>query len=69
MHYTRILSRREHEVLKLISKGFTNKEIGISLCISTDTVKSHKINMYRKMKAKNAAHLINVSHQLGFLSK
>ena len=67
MNSGKVLSIREKEVLELISQGFTNKEIGSSLCISPDTVKSHRNNMLKKMSAKNAAHLINMSYRLGLL--
>ncbi len=43
------LSAREIEVLQLVAKGNSNKEIGKTLHISTATVKTHLIHIYNKL--------------------
>lgn len=43
------LSAREIEVLQLVAKGASNKEIGKELHISTATVKTHLIHIYNKL--------------------
>ena len=43
------LSAREIEVLQLVAKGASNKEIGKSLHISTATVKTHLIHIFNKL--------------------
>ncbi|MGB7342378.1 MAG: response regulator transcription factor [Phototrophicaceae bacterium] len=43
------LSAREIDVLKLVAKGNSNKEIGKVLHISTATVKTHLIHIYNKL--------------------
>jgi DNA-binding NarL/FixJ family response regulator len=43
------LTVREQEILRALSKGFTNKEIGESLFISDKTVKTHLNNIFRKL--------------------
>lgn len=43
------LSRREIEVLKLVTRGMLNKEIGIELQISEKTVKNHVSNIFKKI--------------------
>lgn len=43
------LSAREIEVLELVAKGASNKEIGRSLSISVATVKTHLIHIYGKL--------------------
>lgn len=43
------LSNRELEVLKLVSVGHFNKDIGRILCISERTVKNHLSNIFRKI--------------------
>jgi DNA-binding NarL/FixJ family response regulator len=43
------LSAREIEVLQLVAKGASNKEIGKTLHISTATVKTHLIHIYAKL--------------------
>lgn len=47
------LSPREQEVLELISKGLTNKEIGNKLGISENTVKNHLKNILDKLHLEN----------------
>jgi len=43
------LSAREIEVLELVAKGYSNKEVGKALHISTATVKTHLIHIYSKL--------------------
>lgn len=47
------LSDREIQVLKLIAKGHTNKQIGQELFISEKTVKNHITNIFRKLKVED----------------
>jgi len=47
------LTAREKEVLQKISEGLSNKEIGLSLCISENTVKVHVKNILRKLHLQN----------------
>jgi len=47
------LTKREKEVLSLLSTGLQYKEIAKKLFISTETVKSHTANIYSKLKTKN----------------
>lgn len=59
------LTPREVEILTLVSMGFTNEEIADKMCISTNTVKTHLYNIFRKINVPNrlqaalwaAAHL------------
>ncbi|MBS4008500.1 MAG: response regulator transcription factor [Clostridium sp.] len=44
------LSRREGDVLMLIARGKTNREIGLELYISEKTVKNHISNIFRKIQ-------------------
>jgi two-component system, NarL family, response regulator DegU len=43
------LTRRELEVLNLLSKGFRNKEIATSLFISEETIRTHLKSIYKKL--------------------
>lgn len=45
------LTRREIEVLLYISKGLSNKDIGVCLFLSEKTVKNYATNLFRKIKA------------------
>lgn len=56
--YTNALTRRQSEVLNLISTGQTDKEIARQLGISPRTVEDHKADIYRKMNVRNAAQLV-----------
>ena len=44
------LTKREYEVIRLISRGFNNKEIATELFISEKTVKNHVSNIFKKIK-------------------
>jgi DNA-binding CsgD family transcriptional regulator len=53
-----ILSNREFEVLCLIGKGITLKEIGEQLFISEKTVSTYRSRILEKLKLKNNSELI-----------
>lgn len=53
------LSHREIEIIELITMGLTTKEIADKLCISFETVKSHRRNILDKTGARNTPSLIN----------
>lgn len=53
-----VLTKREKEVLRLISEGFTNPQISDKLFISLETVCSHRKNLLAKIKVNNTAALI-----------
>ena len=48
-HIASRLTSREKEVLQKISEGLSNREIGLSLCISENTVKAHVASILRKL--------------------
>lgn len=48
-----LLTIRERLVLRFVRKGCTNKEIAHTLSLSTETVKKHLQNIYRKLNAGN----------------
>jgi FixJ family two-component response regulator len=58
------LSRREQQVLALIVSGRLNKQVGGELGISEITVKAHRGNMMRKMKAGSLAELVRMAARL-----
>lgn len=58
------LTSREADVLKLLSQGFTNREIGESLHLAEKTVKHHVTNILQKLqvRSRTEAALIAVQH-------
>lgn len=61
------LSSRELEVLRLISFGYTNKEISLKLFIAECTVKKHIGNILFKLNVKNRTHAIALAKKLNIL--
>ncbi len=60
------LTKREQEVLELITKALNNKEIASQLYISDQTVGVHRKNIMRKLGVRNTVNLIKfaIDHQL-----
>jgi FixJ family two-component response regulator len=58
------LSRREWQVMALVVRGLLNREVGSELGISEITVKAHRGNVMRKMKADSLADLVNMAARL-----
>jgi two-component system response regulator NreC len=62
-----LLSDREKEVLTLIAKGFSNKEIAEKLFISVKTVETHKSNLMEKLQMKTRPELVAFALKKGLL--
>jgi DNA-binding NarL/FixJ family response regulator len=58
---TPTLTRREKEILVLISKGKNTQEIADTLFLSFLTVQTHRRNILSKLEVKNVAELINLA--------
>lgn len=52
------LANRELEVLRMVAKGFSNKEIGIHLDISIKTVETHKARAVAKLGLRTRADIV-----------
>ena len=53
------ISKREHEILLLMTKGMNSPEIAKQLFISYHTVENHKRNLRKKTNSKTSAELIH----------
>lgn len=62
------LTRRERQVMGLVVRGLLNKQVGGELGISEITVKAHRGNVMRKMKADSFADLVNMAARLHLAS-
>jgi ATP/maltotriose-dependent transcriptional regulator MalT len=52
------LAAREHEILGLIAKGLSNREIGEKLFVSENTVKTHFSRLFEKMKVNRRVQAV-----------
>ncbi|MCB4798286.1 response regulator [Neotamlana laminarinivorans] len=62
-----ILSNKEKEVLGLISKGLTTKEIAKQLFVSSRTIETHRANIIKKLEVKNTAELIKKATEINLI--
>jgi FixJ family two-component response regulator len=60
-----LLSTREREVMALVVRGLSNKQVGFELGISEITVKAHRGQVMKKMEAGSLADLVNIAAKLG----
>jgi FixJ family two-component response regulator len=58
------LSRREKEAMSLLASGLMNKQVAEKMGLAEITVKIHRGNIMRKMRAKSFAELIKMSEVL-----
>jgi FixJ family two-component response regulator len=59
------LSRREKQVMSLVTSGLMNKQVGWELGICEITVKAHRGRLMRKMNASSLAELVRMAGSLG----
>lgn len=64
---SRVLSRRESQVLALIAQGLGDGEIGRELFLSVNTVKSHVRRVLSKLGAGDRTHAVAVAFERGLL--
>jgi len=62
-----VLSNKEMEVLGLISKGLTTKEIAAKLFVSSRTIETHRANILKKLEVKNTAELIKKAAKMNLI--
>jgi ATP/maltotriose-dependent transcriptional regulator MalT len=64
---TDLLSKREQEVLELVARGLSNREISATLAITPETVKSHIHRIFQRLSTRNRAHAVSVGYLRGLL--
>jgi DNA-binding NarL/FixJ family response regulator len=64
-----LFSQREREVMELLARGESSKEIANRLFIAERTVESHRKNMIDKAQVKNTVELIAYASALGVIKK
>ena len=61
------LTKRERQVLDLVAAGWSTREIAEELQVSYKTVETHRLNVMKKMQARNVSHLIGLCAQAGLI--
>ncbi|HHJ05916.1 MAG TPA: response regulator transcription factor, partial [Anaerolineae bacterium] len=62
------LTEREMDILRLVGKGLTNKEIGRSLYISDRTVQAHLSNIFSKLNVSSRTEAVMYAVRQGWIA-
>lgn len=63
--FQELLTKREHEIIRLIAQGASNRQMAQRLSISIKTVETHRANIYSKLKVHNAVQLLRALEKSG----
>ena len=61
------ITRRELEILELIARGMSNREIAGKLYVSENTVKTHSSRVFDKLGAKRRTQAVQLGKEFGLL--
>lgn len=61
------ITRRELEILELIAKGMSNREIAEKLYVSENTVKTHSSRVFDKLGARRRTQAVQLGKEFGLL--
>jgi len=61
------ITKRELEILELISKGLSNREIAEKLFVSENTVKTHSSRLFDKLSAKRRTQAVQIGKEMGLI--
>jgi DNA-binding NarL/FixJ family response regulator len=62
------LTKRQKEIVELVSHGYSNKEIAEKFSVSVSTVNAHRYNILKKMEVKNTAEMIAKAIKMKLIS-
>jgi DNA-binding NarL/FixJ family response regulator len=62
------LTPREHEVLHLVAKGLTNKQIGLAIGISDNTARNHVNSIIEKLEVSDRTEAATIAMRQGLIS-
>ncbi|WGV29084.1 response regulator [Halotia branconii] len=65
--YTELPTATELQILKLMSRGLSNKEIAEKLFVTVSTVKGHSSNLFSKLGVRDRVNAILKAKELGYL--
>jgi NarL family two-component system response regulator LiaR len=61
------LTPRELEILELIARGLSNKEIATQLFVSENTVKTHSSRVFDKLNARRRTQAVQIAKEQGLI--
>ncbi len=61
------ITRRELEILELIARGLSNREIAEKLFVSENTVKTHSSRLFDKLSARRRTQAVQLGKELGLM--
>ena len=61
------ITRRELEILELIARGLSNREIAENLFVSENTVKTHSSRLFDKLSAKRRTQAVQLGKEFGLI--
>jgi DNA-binding CsgD family transcriptional regulator len=61
------ITPRELEILQLIAKGMSNREIAETLFVSENTVKTHSSRLFEKLSAKRRTQAVQIGKEMGLI--
>jgi DNA-binding CsgD family transcriptional regulator len=61
------ITKRELEILELIARGLSNREISELLYVSENTVKTHSSRLFNKLNAKRRTQAVQIGKDLGLI--
>jgi DNA-binding NarL/FixJ family response regulator len=62
------LTKRQREIVELISHGYSNKEIAEKFSVSVSTINAHRYNILKKLEVKNTAEMIAKAVKMKLIS-